>query len=81
MGIQFETKHYCILCHVPDDVHGTCCGWENAKAICNIVGIIIDSRHPGFGKQFTSWNVKPMNVELPITVGVRNEFIKLPPSA
>lgn len=44
----------CLLCSVPLDVHGTCCGWDNAKQLCeNVHGklIIADSRNPRFGQQ------------------------------
>jgi len=42
-------------CGVPADIHGTCCGWFNAKALCDDQGKIIDKRHPGYGEVFTQW--------------------------
>jgi len=52
---KVKNNDLCPRCQVPWKVHGTCCGWENAKATCNIHGIIIDQNHPGFGKNFMQW--------------------------
>lgn len=49
-------KSHCSDCSVPNDLHGTICGWNNAKMpICPNTKIIIDSRHIGFGKNFQDW--------------------------
>jgi len=45
----------CHHCNVPNDLHGTCCGWNNAKHPCSREGVIIDARHPGFGQHLTRW--------------------------
>lgn len=42
-------------CGVPMDLHGTCCGWENAIAPCTTEFIIADKRHPGFGQHLNRW--------------------------
>jgi len=42
-------------CGIPSDVHGTACGWMNATVKCSTEGIIMDYRHPGFGKHFNEW--------------------------
>lgn len=61
-GIEEKVKSYgadkvkeynerpCLICDVPLDVHGTCCGWPNAATKINEFGVIIDNRHPNFGK-------------------------------
>ena len=55
----------CSHCNVPTDVHGTCCGWQNASLIVNLSGFIIDKRHPKFGAK--AWNTqilpKPYEVQ------------------
>jgi hypothetical protein len=51
----------CVHCFVPLDVHGTCCGWINAKHICEIIGgkpVILDARHPGCGVELDAWKQK-----------------------
>ena len=45
----------CTICNVPKDLHGTCCGWENASTPCNASMIITDNRHPGFGQNLDLW--------------------------
>jgi hypothetical protein len=35
-------------CGVPRDIHGTCCGFMNAKMQMDQKGVIIDPEHPGF---------------------------------
>lgn len=45
----------CHHCGVPLDVHGTCCGWRNANHSVDLNNVIIDKRHPGFGKKLMGW--------------------------
>lgn len=42
-------------CGVPLDVHGTCCGWNNAKHVCDDHLVIVDNRHPFYGKNFNEY--------------------------
>lgn len=46
-----SNQENCGLCQVPHDVHGTCCGWSNASTKVDEDFIIIDERHPDFGKK------------------------------
>jgi hypothetical protein len=41
-------------CGVPGDVHGTCCGWRNAKVVCD-GHRIADSRHPSYNRSINDW--------------------------
>lgn len=45
----------CAHCGVPNDLHGTCCGWSNATHPCSVAGVITDNRHPGFGQPLNLW--------------------------
>ena len=42
-------------CGVPNDVHGTCCEWQNAKHILDEGGRIVDSRHPFYNQNFNEY--------------------------
>jgi len=42
-------------CGVPHDVHGTCCGWYNAKIITDESLRICDDRHPWWNRNFNDW--------------------------
>lgn len=42
-------------CGVPNEVHGTCCGWDNARHTCDESGIIRDDRHPFYRKHINEW--------------------------
>jgi hypothetical protein len=42
-------------CGVPLDVHGACCGWQNAKHICDDTLSIVDSRHPFYKRNLNEW--------------------------
>lgn len=53
--IKNEGIIFCHHCHVPLDVHGTCCGWLNAASKTNTEWVITDSRHPGFGQNLNDW--------------------------
>jgi hypothetical protein len=44
-------------CGVPADVHGTCCGWQNATIRVDANGVITDKRHPHFGLNFNDRNI------------------------
>lgn len=58
--VVFQKGVPVCFCGVPNDLHSTTmCGWDAALMPSNELGIINDSRHPGFGKPFMSW--KPMN--------------------
>ena len=41
-------------CGVGHDVHGTCCGWGNAAAVCDELRIC-DDRHPYYNKNVNDW--------------------------
>lgn len=60
----FKNDKKCVLCQVPLNMHGTCCGWINAHSICNPIGgkiIIGDKRHPGFGQDLDEWKRNELN--------------------
>lgn len=52
--IKEYNERPCLICEVPLDVHGTCCGWKNASIKINEYGIVIDNRHPNFGKHLSN---------------------------
>lgn len=46
----------CQNCSVPLDVHGTCCGWRNAKHTCDPRSLrIVDDRHPWYNKNLNDY--------------------------
>lgn len=55
--IPSDGIYYFGACHcgVPNEVHGTCCGWYNAKTVIDELGNIRDDRHPFYNRQFNDW--------------------------
>lgn len=53
--VKEKTAENCQHCGVPNDLHGTCCGWGNANHPCSAGGVITDQRHPGFGQPLNLW--------------------------
>ena len=49
----FNMEKACAICNVPDSLHGTCCGWHNAKTPIDENGIITHPSHPQYGQH---WN-------------------------
>lgn len=46
-------------CGVPNDLHSTTmCGWDAALMPSNEFGVINDTRHPGYGKDFMNWKAQ-----------------------
>lgn len=56
LNVTFSTPKPPCPCGVPNDLHSTTmCGWEAALMPSDQFGTITDRRHPGFGKNFMSW--------------------------
>lgn len=53
--IKHQGTIFCHHCHVPLEVHGTCCGWINAATKTTPEWIINDTRHPGYGQNLNTW--------------------------
>jgi hypothetical protein len=61
-------------CDVPKDLHGTSCGWDNAKYSVNNTGIIITAEHPYFNRSINEWlNRSPVLPEVKEIEQLRTE--------
>ena len=74
-----ELINTCI-CNVPFDLHGTCCGWENAKVSVDDNFIITDKRHPGFGSNLNRWKgsfyENPDGYDISTSIGFKSGWDK-----